>query len=142
MSARDFVLTSAFLSVIIAVGFSPSTWARLPRDPGTSAVARGKSTFLDHCAVCHGERGRGDGPAAGALSPRPTDLSTLRYQHGTFPAGRLTAVIKGTDAVTAHGSPTMLVWGTFFLAQTNGDAAAANRRVDDVVAYLESIQAK
>jgi mono/diheme cytochrome c family protein len=33
--------------------------------------------WLDHCAGCHGAEGRGDGPAAAWLRPRPTNL-TLR----------------------------------------------------------------
>jgi len=33
------------------------------------------------CQPCHGERGRGDGPLAAALAPRPADLVLHAAQH-------------------------------------------------------------
>jgi len=33
--------------------------------------------FQQYCAACHGAEGRGDGPAAGALSQRPEDLTQI-----------------------------------------------------------------
>lgn len=38
-------------------------------------VARGAALFQNHCAVCHGPSGHGDGPAGLALSPRPIDFT-------------------------------------------------------------------
>lgn len=38
-------------------------------------VTRGKDLFNQHCASCHGEGLRGDGPLAEALIPPPTDFS-------------------------------------------------------------------
>ncbi|MGH7236812.1 MAG: c-type cytochrome [Nitrospiraceae bacterium] len=35
---------------------------------------RGRAIYLDRCAVCHGPQGRGDGPEAPFLSPRPASL--------------------------------------------------------------------
>ncbi|MDU9404186.1 cbb3-type cytochrome c oxidase subunit II [Pseudomonas sp. zfem004] len=37
-------------------------------------VALGKSLFESNCASCHGIGGKGDGPAARGLSPRPTNF--------------------------------------------------------------------
>ena len=37
-------------------------------------VANGKTAFLDYCLVCHGEKGRGDGPASHAMSVKPDDI--------------------------------------------------------------------
>lgn len=44
---------------------------------GASACpdASGGQIFKAHCVVCHGPKGKGDGPAAAALQPRPRDLS-------------------------------------------------------------------
>jgi cbb3-type cytochrome oxidase subunit 1/mono/diheme cytochrome c family protein len=39
------------------------------------ASETGRSLWIDHCAGCHGNEGRGDGPAAGWLRPMPPDLS-------------------------------------------------------------------
>ena len=37
-------------------------------------IARGREIYASRCAVCHGEEGRGDGPAVTALPVRPPDL--------------------------------------------------------------------
>ena len=39
-----------------------------------SAVDWGRVIYLERCAVCHGPQGRGDGPEAPFLSPRPASL--------------------------------------------------------------------
>jgi cbb3-type cytochrome c oxidase subunit I len=40
---------------------------------------RGADVFTHNCAGCHGKDGKGDGPAAVALFPRPRDLTTARF---------------------------------------------------------------
>lgn len=44
-------------------------------------MARGRATFAARCAPCHGTGGRGDGPLAAALDPRPADLVLHAPQH-------------------------------------------------------------
>jgi mono/diheme cytochrome c family protein len=41
-----------------------------------AAAAAGKQIFTTTCAPCHGTTGRGDGPAAAALNPRPANYTT------------------------------------------------------------------
>ncbi|HWP66779.1 MAG TPA: cytochrome c [Candidatus Limnocylindria bacterium] len=72
-------------------------------------VPTGEALYRRHCASCHGISGRGDGPAAGSLTPRPTDLTTLRMS-----VQELMQVIDGRAAVQAHGSSAMPVWGEVF----------------------------
>lgn len=45
----------------------------VPAEP--PSLARGREVYQAHCASCHGATGRGDGPAASALTPRPSDLA-------------------------------------------------------------------
>lgn len=40
----------------------------------TASVDQGKALFASNCASCHGDRGSGDGPTAGALVPPPTNF--------------------------------------------------------------------
>lgn len=40
-------------------------------------IDAGRSLFQQNCASCHGATGRGDGPAAAALNPPPSDLSSV-----------------------------------------------------------------
>ncbi len=37
-------------------------------------LARGARLYAEHCASCHGLRGRGDGPAAAGMEPAPSDF--------------------------------------------------------------------
>ena len=39
------------------------------------AIKQGNEIFNVNCASCHGEGGKGDGPAAAALDPKPQNLS-------------------------------------------------------------------
>lgn len=53
-------------------------WTRFASNPVPATaehVAAGRATFQAKCAVCHGQRGRGDGPAALTMVPRPFDLT-------------------------------------------------------------------
>lgn len=38
-------------------------------------LAQGKQIYDDKCAACHGASGKGDGPAAAALNPKPANLT-------------------------------------------------------------------
>jgi mono/diheme cytochrome c family protein len=47
---------------------------RNPNAPDERSLSAGRATYIQNCAICHGESGRGDGPAAAALNPPPADL--------------------------------------------------------------------
>ena len=47
---------------------------RNPFAPDTASQARGKALYEQQCASCHGVTGRGDGPLAASLRPRPADF--------------------------------------------------------------------
>ncbi len=49
----------------------------------TESITRGKKIFRSRCAVCHGLKGKGDGPGAKALTPPPLDLTLPSIQHQT-----------------------------------------------------------
>jgi len=58
--------------------------ARFNFDPlpkTAEVIAAGRATFQANCAICHGSRGLGDGPAAFTLSPRPVNLQVHIPQH-------------------------------------------------------------
>jgi putative copper resistance protein D len=52
----------------------PTTYRRPEVPYQATSVAAGRRLFAQHCVVCHGPRGAGDGPAAAGLTPRPPDL--------------------------------------------------------------------
>ena len=58
--------------------------ARFAADPvldTPAAVDAGRQTYQTKCAICHGPRGRGDGPAALTMTPKPVDLTVHVPQH-------------------------------------------------------------
>lgn len=60
--------------------------------PPVTAAQESSALYRRHCADCHGPTGRGDGPAAGLLHPRPRDFTTGRYKLRSTPAGTLPVV--------------------------------------------------
>lgn len=59
--------------------------------------AEGRRVYEKWCAGCHGEEGRGDGPAAGHLLPKPRDFTRALYQVRTTATGEVP-----TDADIRH----------------------------------------
>lgn len=52
----------------------PTTYRRPDVAYQATSIVAGMALFGEHCAVCHGPRAAGDGPAAATLQPRPPDL--------------------------------------------------------------------
>ena len=40
-----------------------------------ASIQKGKRLFAEHCAMCHGDGGKGDGSMAEALETKPSDLT-------------------------------------------------------------------
>jgi len=103
----------------------------------------GRDIYQYFCATCHGRDGRGNGPLASELRTRPANLTVLAANSGgQFPVERVRAFVthRGADTPT-HGSPDMPVWGPIFQALDATDQIA-QARIDNVVAYIRSIQSK
>jgi mono/diheme cytochrome c family protein len=73
----------------------------------------GKREYDANCAVCHGAKGKGDGPYAGTLvGTRVPDLTTLAKRNGgVYPFARMYEYVDGTQMVKAHGTREMPIWG-------------------------------
>lgn len=101
----------------------------------------GRDIFRYYCATCHGRDGRGKGPVADELKTKPADLTRLAADNGgPFPLERVKAfVTHGRPDPPAHGSPDMPVWGPIFQSLDPSDAIA-RARIDNVVAYINSLQ--
>jgi mono/diheme cytochrome c family protein len=50
--------------------------------PAGDPIAAGKQTFMTICTPCHGQEGKGDGPASVALDPKPRNLTDPGYMKG------------------------------------------------------------
>jgi mono/diheme cytochrome c family protein len=51
-----------------------------PIAPDLETLKAAKLLYITNCAPCHGNKGKGDGPAAAALSPKPADHSSALVQ--------------------------------------------------------------
>ena len=110
---------------------------------GYTNPTSGRQMFDAYCASCHGQGGKGNGPAAPALKSTPTDLTQLAVKNGgNYPASHIVQVIKGDMMTAAHGSKEMPVWGPVFLYLEQQDPAMAQLRVRNLTKYIESMQQK
>lgn len=112
----------------------------------------GKAEYQASCAVCHGLKGKGDGPMRSQLVKAVPDITLLaRHNHGVFPFNHVYEVIDGREHVLAHGPREMPVWGRVFSRQSSiyfenfpiMDAeAAARSRIMALTEYIYRLQAK
>ena len=69
----------------------PAVYADLTWPPGADLAADvplGRRVYAQRCAVCHGPDGRGNGPAAPSLIPRPRDFTLGQFKYKSTAAGQ------------------------------------------------------
>ena len=54
-----------------------------PLTGNASILADARTLYVANCGPCHGEKGRGDGPAAQGLNPKPADHTSVAVQNET-----------------------------------------------------------
>ncbi len=89
-----------------------------------ASAERGKTLYKEYCAQCHGFTGKGDGPAASGLEPKPAVHANMPFDR--LPMEYLYNVINH-GGVAVGKSPNMPYWGL-----TIGQQGVA-----DVIAYLK-----
>jgi len=90
-------------------------------------LEKSKSLFAEQCASCHGSGGKGDGPAAAALTPKPHDLTDKQHMAAVTDQ-YLTDIIKKGGAAVGKSA----VMAPFGDSMSDADIA-------DMVAYLRSL---
>lgn len=102
---------------------------------------KGVDLYRAYCASCHGLDAKGDGPVAPSLKATVPDLTLISQRNGgQFPVERVKRIIMGEHVLASHGSREMPVWGPIF-HQIEDDVDRGYVRLDNLVKYLESIQA-
>ncbi len=73
----------AFAGLCAAIGCAAESVAdkptATPAAVSAESVATGKATYATLCAPCHGEGGKGDGPASKVFKPSPRDHTDPAY---------------------------------------------------------------
>jgi mono/diheme cytochrome c family protein len=135
------LLVSALILALASYAADQKVIKKVPAQ--RTSAASGQEMYDSYCAVCHGKTGKGDGPAASALKTAPTDLTTLAAKNnGKFPSMHVFHMINGEEAVAAHGSQDMPVWGRPFRAISGGNSAEVQMRISNLTNYVESLQGK
>lgn len=115
---------SAFLLSLGMVFFGTALLAHAA-DP-----AEGKKLYGQFCASCHGESGKGDGPASAALNPKPRNHTDKEYMSKLSDEDMMKVIKEGGTSVGK--SPIMPPWG----------AALKDDQVKDVIAYIRTLCCK
>jgi mono/diheme cytochrome c family protein len=124
---RAAAVRSAARWILLAALLGPSACGGDQRKVASSAapdVPAGKTIYETRCSPCHGIDGRGDGPAAAAIDPKPRNFRDPAFWQGRT-AQQLRLVVK-------QGKP-----GTL-MAPFEG--ALSDAEIDDVVAYVQSFR--
>ena len=93
LTKRNYMNKNGLLLALVLVAGSraiaqTTAWAapsdaagqRNPVPVSSPVLAEAKVLYVANCVPCHGEKGRGDGPAAQALTPKPADHSSALVQ--------------------------------------------------------------
>jgi mono/diheme cytochrome c family protein len=84
------------LSLLAACGGSSHAVEEASSDGPPDAQA-GKILYENFCLSCHGPAGKGDGPAASTLQPKPADLAALlQSRDDAYLAARISEGKDGT----------------------------------------------
>jgi len=97
---------------------------------GVDARPRGKAVYDAHCVECHGNGGKGDGPSAAYLVPRPRDFTTAKYKIRSTESGTMPS---DDDLI---GSVRRGLYGT---AMPGWDRILSDADINDVVQYVKSL---
>ncbi len=65
---------------------------------------KGRVLYQQHCSGCHGESGKGDGPGAKNINPKPIDHTNAQYMAGLSDRHLFAVVQRGGKDV---GRPAM-----------------------------------
>ena len=118
---------SVCATIAMAVAVSAAVFFAPPARVG--AQQRGKAVFDAHCVECHGEAGRGDGPSAPYLTPRPRDFTSGRFKIRTTETGS----VPSDDDLA--GSVRRGLYGTSMPAW---DRILSDTEIADVVQFIKS----
>lgn len=134
-------MKQAFMAATAALGMAGIITACAPDQQITTA----RGDYMNLCADCHGTTGKGNGPAAAGLNPRPSDLTTIAARNdGTFPKLQVMSKIYGYT-MGRSDSP-MPQFGDLLEGRTvmydagDGQPTPTPWRLVALTEYLESIQ--
>ncbi len=99
---RNF--TPGAMLVLVTLGLAGCSKDEPKGATGTTGAAAApavdvKPIFAEKCVPCHGEKGKGDGPAAAALNPKPRDYTDKAWQASVTDEQIKKTIVYGGAAV-------------------------------------------
>jgi mono/diheme cytochrome c family protein len=96
----------------------------------------GKKLYAMNCAMCHGVKGGGNGPAAAAIKPRPTNFTDPNLKNKLFtdtddPDREWLKVTKEGGAANKLGA-----------AMPGFGSSLTDKQIQDIIAFIHSVQKK
>lgn len=89
--------------------------------------AEGKKIYLTYCSGCHGEGGKGDGPAARSLPVKPTNHTDGTIMNQFLDDYLFDIISKGGSAVGK--TPFMPAWGE----------QLKEKQIRDIISHIRSL---
>lgn len=91
-------LSAALLSAALTFGCS-KTETQQATGQSAAQLVEAKSAFETRCATCHGSTGKGDGPGAAALNPKPRNYTDKAWQKSVTDEQIKKTIVMGGAAV-------------------------------------------
>jgi mono/diheme cytochrome c family protein len=120
----------ACLTAAAAAALASSSLASSSAQNADRGVAHGRAVYESRCVECHGIDGRGRGPAAAFLTPRPRDFTAGKYTIRTTETGSLPADEDLAQSVRQ---------GLYGTAMPAWDGILSDADMRDVVGYIKSL---
>lgn len=126
--AASVIAVTAVLTGLVLWRFTASGF---PQSGAMTDV--GRAVYEVRCAPCHGAEGKGDGPYAMILNPRPRDFTLGMFEYRTTESGSLPTDddLRRTISKGLPGTA-MPAWGNFL----KGDS------LDAVIAYVKTFSSR
>jgi len=88
----QIIVAGAGTLLLLSAGFIQTTAWVAPKEAdamknplmnNADATAKGKILYTQFCAICHGDKGKGDGVGGMNLTPKPTNYTSYNVQSQT-----------------------------------------------------------
>ena len=96
-------------------------------EPSQLDAPPGAASYVLYCATCHGSEGKGDGPAATGLDPKPADHTNAAYMNPLSDEHLFRVIKEGGAAVDK--SPQMAPWG----------GTLSDDEIRDLIAFIRTL---
>lgn len=105
-------------------------------------VAEGEEWFKSYCAPCHSENGDGQSQIGYTMETPPKNLRQIaKRRNGEFPDAEISKIIAGVENVPGHSTNVMPAWWEAFKKAENiTDETILQAKIDNITAYLKTIQ--